>query len=248
MGERTVFIAGQGSFGRLLAGILAPHARVLVHDPAGVEGTPAGAEVVGPEASSRADIVIPAVNLQRLADALADLGPRLREGALVADVTSLKVEPVDLMRRLLPQRVQILGTHPLFGPRSVEERGLRGQRVALCPVRIDDDTYASIRSLLGDGLGLTLVETTPEEHDRQMALVQALTHLVGHAAAELALDDLPLGTLAYQRLRELAANISMDSPELFDAIQTRNPYAGAVRARFVDAVQRVRRRAGDGIE
>lgn len=248
MGERTVFIAGQGSFGRLLAAVLAPHARVLVHDPAGSGASPAGVEVVGPEASANADIVIPAVNLQRLAGALADLAPRLREGSLVADVTSLKVEPVDMMQRLLPRRAQILGTHPLFGPRSVEERGLAGQRVALCPVRIDTETYASVRSFLGDRLGLTLVETTPDEHDRQMALVQALTHLVGHAAAELALDDLPLGTLAYQRLRELATNISQDSPELFDAIQTRNPYAGAVRARFVDAVDRVRRRAGDRID
>ncbi|MEM7755124.1 MAG: prephenate dehydrogenase [Planctomycetota bacterium] len=240
-----VGVIGLGQFGRLLAESLAPHAEVVAHDARLIDAPPRGVALVGLDDVARSDVVVPAVNLQHLGEVLDAVGPVLGEGALVADVTSVKVEPIGLMNDRLPNHAQILGTHPLFGPQSVAEKGLAGQRLAVCRVRIDDAVYAAVERVLSGALGLDVIETTADEHDRQMALVQALTHLVGHAAAELDLADLPLGTLAYRRLRQLAQNISGDSEELFDAIQGRNPYAAGVRARFVEAVDRVRRRAGD---
>jgi len=244
IGFDSISVIGQGQFGRLLAEHLAQHLDVRVHDASPATHPAPGTTPVSLEDAARADVVVPAVNVQHLGEVLDALAPLVSDDALIADVTSVKVEPVSLMLDRLPN-ARVLGTHPLFGPQSVAEMGLRGQRLALCPVRIDDETYASVRAFLGGTLGLELIETTPEDHDRQMALVQALTHLVGHAAAELDLDDLALGTLAYRRLRQLATNISGDSEELFDAIQGRNPYAADIRARFVEAVERVRRRAGD---
>ena len=241
-----VGVIGLGQFGRLLAESLAPHVDVVVHDARADGDAPAGTTRVGIEDAGRSDVVVPAVNLQHLPEVFDAVAPTLGDGALVADVTSVKVEPIRLMRERLPERVGLLGTHPLFGPQSVAEQGLSGQRLAVCRVRIDDERFAAVERVLAGTLGLELIDTTPDEHDRQMALVQALTHLVGHAAAELDLADLELGTLAYRRLRQLARNIGGDSEELFEAIQGANPYAAEVRARFVEAVERVRRRAGDG--
>jgi len=244
---RSVLVIGCGRFGRLLCGHLAEHAEVVVCDAREIAEAPAGVRVGSIADAGWVDAVIPAVNVQAFEGVLRAIGPLVRAGTLVADVSSVKVEPLAMMERLLPGGVELLGTHPLFGPQSVAEKGLRGQRIAMCPVRVGAARSAWVRGFLAGTLGLEVIEVRPDEHDRQMALVQVLTHLVGHAAAELELADLPLGTLAYRRLRQLATNIAGDSDELFDAIQSRNPYAAGTRARFVAAVERVRRRAGDEI-
>ena len=240
-----VSIIGHGNFGRLLAVHLAPHAEVVVHDAAPIQNLVPGTRSVELTEAASAETVILAVNVQHLEAVLGAIAPTLSRNALVADVCSVKVEPIEAMLRILPEHARILGTHPLFGPQSVAEKGLPDQRLAICPVRIDEEQQRRTIAFLRDTLRLDVIETSPEEHDRQMSLVQALTHLVGHAAAELRLEDLPLGTLAYRRLRQLAMNISGDSEELFDAIQSRNRFAAEIRARFVDAVENVRRRAGD---
>ena len=38
------------------------------------------------------------------------------------------------MSKILPEKVEIIGTHPLFGPQS-GRAGIAGMRVAFCPVR-----------------------------------------------------------------------------------------------------------------
>lgn len=239
-----VGVIGLGAFGRLAATALAADCEVLGFDPDPPAQLP-GARITDLNAVCDADAVVLAVNLQHLPSACDAIAPKLKSQSLVADVTSVKLRPVDRMRASLPEHVEILGTHPLFGPQSVAERGLRGLSVALCPVRMSDATMARVRALLEGRLGLRLIETTPDEHDRQMAHVQALTHLVGHAAASLGVEELPLATIAYDRLRQLALNISGDSDELFETIQAANPYAADVRRRFVEAIEQVRRRAGD---
>jgi hypothetical protein len=74
------------------------------------------------------------------------------------------------------QSVHIVPTHPLFGPQSVARDGLAGRQLVICPARGDQHLKVAA---LGEELGLRVQITTAEEHDREMAYVQALTHLVG---------------------------------------------------------------------
>ena len=238
----SIGILGLGAFGRLASANLAQHADIVAHDPR-TPGEPPVPLVSLDEVASR-DVVILAVPVPALDDALRSVAPHLKKDALVCDVCSVKLAPVERMLALLPDHARILGTHPLFGPQTAIERGsISGQTIALCPVRIDDDTLARARSFLADSLGLDVVVTTPDEHDRQMALVQVITHLVGHAASEMNLPDSPLSTLAYQRLMQMKRNTEQDAPELFAAIQTLNPYARQARNDFLDAMRRVIERA-----
>ena len=48
------------------------------------------------------------------------------------DFTSIKVGPVEAMRKFAPKDVEILGTHPMFGPTIPT---IRGQTVILVPVK-----------------------------------------------------------------------------------------------------------------
>lgn len=245
--QPSVSLIGLGAFGRLAAESLGPHADVVAHDP---DPHPDPAEgpvpLVGLDEACARPTVVLAVPVQALATVLDAVAPRLGPDTMVCDVCSVKVGPCRLMDRRVPAGCHVVGLHPLFGPQTARERGtIAGQRIAVCPVRVPADRAAGLRSFLADRLALQVVETTPDEHDRQMATVQVLTHLVGHAAVEMDLPELPLATVAYQRLLQMKRNTERDSPELFAAIQTHNPYADAARRRFIQAMGAVIARAED---
>ena len=64
--------------------------------------------------------------------ALAQVGPYLRPGALLMDVCSVKMAPVEWMLAAAPADVEVLGIHPLLGPAS-SRAGILGSTVVLFP-------------------------------------------------------------------------------------------------------------------
>ncbi|MEL7474349.1 MAG: hypothetical protein AAGK04_13605 [Planctomycetota bacterium] len=92
------------------------------------------------------------------------------------------------------------------------------------------------RRFLERRLGLHAIEVGADEHDRQMAMVQVVTHLIGRTASAMELPDLPLATLAYTRLLQLKRNTESDSQELFDTIQHWNPHAESARRALREAI------------
>lgn len=241
-------IVGYGAFGRLAAGELGRHTRIVVHDPALARGPIAEeVEAVSLERVAEAGVVVLAVPVQAIRSVCRALAPVLESVAgrkLVADVASVKAGPIRWMVEELPAGVEILGTHPLFGPQTARERGtIVGEPIAVCPVRVGGDTFERARRVLAGALGLRVVEMDAEEHDRQMGYVQAVTHLVSHAVRDLGLPAFEASTQAYRRLLQMRENTASDSAELFDAIQRLNPHAGAARSRFLEAVLRVVERA-----
>lgn len=235
----TVALIGLGAFGRLAAETLRHHTEVLVHDPntddAAVRGL--GVNPVTIEDAAHAEAVILCVPVQVIPVVCVTIAPLMREHSLVCDVGSVKLRPIEWMLSTLPKHTQVLGMHPLFGPQTAKELGkLDGEPIVLCRARVDDDVYARVRAFLDDKLRLKILEMTADEHDQQMAFVQGLTHLIGRAACEMRLPDLPASTLAYRRLLQLKHNTECDAPELFEAIQKLNPYAKNARQAFVNAL------------
>lgn len=224
-------IIGFGAFGRLMARHLAPHAALVAHDPAWPAGSAdAGAVRRGTLAEAAAcDIVILAVPVSRIAAVAAAIAPHLCAGALVLDVGSVKVEPAAALLRALPAHVDILATHPLFGPESARD-GLAGHKIVLCPLR--GRRLAPVARFLRRALGLEVIVTTPDQHDRELATVQGLTHLVARLMAGMGPLPTRLTTRSFDRLVEALALVAGDAPEVFDAILRGNPHAAAVRERF----------------
>ena len=132
---------------------------------------------------------------------------------MVVDTCSVKQYPIDCMLSRLPDEVQILGTHPLFGPDSGKE-GIGGMKIAVCPVRIDSANYDCIRDFL-QGLGLEVIETTPREHDRRLARTQAIFHLISQALKELDWRGQRLSTPGPDAFYRLAETVQNDTSELF---------------------------------
>ncbi|MEM7462255.1 MAG: prephenate dehydrogenase, partial [Pseudomonadota bacterium] len=167
---KSIGILGFGAFGRLVAEYLHPYFEITVSDPQILPGDHLehGMHVGSPADVAKADLVILAVPIEVLASSIRELRPHLRPGAIVADVTSVKVEPVKVMKELLPADVEIVGTHPLFGPQSSFD-GIVDRKIAICPVR--GSSARRIAAFLRYVLKLKVYITTPEEHDKEAAVV-----------------------------------------------------------------------------
>ena len=92
---------------------------------------------------------------------LKQIAPLLKPGAIVADVCSVKVYPARWMQELLPPSVEILATHPMFGPDSAA-KSVAGYKIVLCPERIAPERYRKIKRWL-ENKGVVTIETTPAE-------------------------------------------------------------------------------------
>ena len=226
-------IIGFGQFGQFMAQHLAPFFDVTVCDNADrqTEAANIGVEWSAFEITSNKKIVIFAVPLNSFAEVLKRAAPHLKSDALCFDVCSVKMKPIELMLDFLPQNVEIIGTHPLFGPQSGRE-SIEGLRIALCSVRTTRSE--EIKQFLADELKLKVFEKTPEEHDREMAHVQALTHFVARALDELHVAESELATVSYEELMRAARLVSEDSWELFQTIQQGNPFADTKRKAFIE--------------
>ncbi|WP_407523011.1 prephenate dehydrogenase/arogenate dehydrogenase family protein [Methylobacterium oryzisoli] len=222
-------IVGFGAFGRLAARHLAGFFRVLAYDPEPVVRSEPGVVLTDLAGAAACPVVILAVPVGRLRETVEAVAPHLRPGALVLDVGSVKMEPARIMAEGLPPCVDVVATHPLFGPHSARN-GIAGLKIAVCPLRGRSSRRAA--AFLRRALGLDVILTTPEAHDREAALAQGLTHLIARVLVRM--EPLPdrITTRSFDLIREAIGLVRHDAPEVFDAITRTNPYAAEVRRSF----------------
>jgi prephenate dehydrogenase len=228
----SICIVGFGAFGKLIAAQLHAYFPIVVIDPAvhRIDEDFQGRVVIGAIADiSRCDLVILAVPVSDFTSVIKSLKGQLRHGSIVVDVGSVKVGPAKIMQRELPPYVEIVGTHPLFGPQSARD-GIKGRKIALC--RIRGRATSRIAAFLRRFLGLKVFFTTPEEHDKEAAIVQGITHLI--AKVMVRMEPLPtrLTTASFDLLVQATELVRYDAPSVFHAIERANPYASEVRERF----------------
>lgn len=228
----TIGLMGFGAFGALVAHHLHKHFRVFAYDPdrRAVRGPlPQTATLTDIATVARCDIVVLAVPISQFRSAVSSIRPHLRPGALVLDVGSIKAEPSRVMQAGLPEFVEIICTHPLFGPQSARH-GIAGLKIAVCPIR--GTRWLRVAAFLRHVLGLKVFVTTPDEHDRDMAVVQGLTHLIAKVLDGMRPLPTSMTTRSFDLLVQASEMVRFDPPELFVAIEAANPYASAVRERF----------------
>src|SRR5574338_218617 len=191
------------------------------------------------DAASVADVVVVSVPIDATDAVIREIGPRVREDALLMDVTSIKDAPVNAM--LASTRASVVGTHPMFGPNV---HSLQGQRVVVCRAR--GDAWGDWVTRMLQARGLTVQETTPAHHDRMMSVVQVLTHFQTQV---LGLTLARLGTSLEETLRFTSPAYLMElyvtarhfdqSPDLYGPIEMRNPATGEVTSAFTAAAAEV---------
>jgi prephenate dehydrogenase len=180
------------------------------------------------------DLVLLCVPAQAVAEVLAKLAPLIAADAIVADICSVKVRPLEEMTALHPGPV--VGTHPLFGPCPPEGEPLR---VAVCPGRgagtggaaqaasRDEQACRAVEQWLSR-LGFAPFRATAEEHDRAMAYVQGLNFVstVAYLAAQNSHEDFDrFLTPSFKRRLGAAKKLILEDAGLFRLIFEANPFS-----------------------
>ena len=237
MPARTLGIIGFGAFGQLAAQHLRAHFNVMVYDPADhleAKARGLGVAFLPMTLVAQCETVIIAAPISCFEQVTRDLAKVCRPGALVIDVGSVKVRTAEIMERLLPDTVDVVATHPLFGPQSAVD-GIAGLKIALCPLR--GRRHTRLAAFLRQSLGLNVVVTTPAAHDREAATVQGLTHLIAKVLHRMGPLPSRMTTKSFDLLTQAVSMVQSDAPEVFDAIEKENPYSREVREQFFALAQ-----------
>lgn len=153
------------------------------------------------------DVVILSTSILSLEQVLGGLPiQRLRRNTLFVDVLSVKEFPKRLLLARLPPQVDILCTHPMFGPDSGKGSwaglNLMYERVRVGRGEQRAHRVDTLLKFFSDE-GCTMVEMPCEEHDRQAASTQFITHTVGRMLGEMGLEPTPIDTRGYRSLLSL---------------------------------------------
>lgn len=197
----------------------------------------------------RSDIVLVSVTIEKTVEVIRQVAPLMRPGSLIMDVTSIKSEPVRAMKAYAPVGVEALGTHPMFGPSMPS---MRGQTIILTPVEERTGQWLNEISSLFQSDGAHVEVLGPEEHDRIMAVVQALTHFayigIGSTLKALQFDvenSRRFMSPVYEIMIDFVGRILDQNPELYASIQS-NPQAASVRQTFLSQCMRLCEKADCG--
>ncbi len=225
-----VGVYGLGRFGAFWAEILAGRYEVLAYSRNPARKTPGGVKRVDADEIFSCDAVFLCVAISAMEEVVAGIAPRLRPGTTVFDTCSVKIHPVKVMDALLPANVNIIGTHPMFGPDS-GKNGIEGFPLAFCPVRGTDDS----RDFWFDEfshMGLHVLRLSADEHDREAAYTQGVTHFMGRVLDDLKLKPSAIATKGYEKLLEIVEQTCNDPFQLFIDLQRYNPYTEQMRERL----------------
>lgn len=227
-------ILGLGRFGRFAANLLKRDFAVCAYDPSRGRA-PAGIRRGSLAEAAGKPVVLLCVPISAMEAICRQIAVLLVPGQLVIDTCSVKEKPLEIMMGFLPKEVEVLGTHPLFGPDSAKA-GIRGQRIALCQGRCR--RIGKIKKYL-QGLGLRVIVTSAACHDREMAGTQALFHFLARGVAGLGIKPGALTTPGPAKLFHDFEDVQNDSLQLFRDLERGNRFAGPVRRRVIRNLCRI---------
>ena len=214
-----------------------------------------------PEAVREADLVVLATPAGSFEPLVKECASSFKLGAILTDVGSVKGALVGRIGALLPPHVVYLPAHPLAGR---ERSGIDassatlfdGCRCLITPGHRNNQIGRpdALKRLTGlwEKIGATVTTLDPFEHDRYLALVSHLPHLVAYALVNCAMDaakEAP-GLLGFSAggFRDFT-RIAASSPEMWRDIclENRAEILSAL-ARYQSVLERYRRliEAGDG--
>lgn len=191
------------------------------------------------EQAAKADFIVIAVPVRAIKEIVIKIKDLVKPGQLIMDVASVKYIPTQILDEYIPQNVDIVGLHPLFGPQS-GKISINGHNIALVNVR--GERNAEVFKFLSNRLGLNVIECSAEQHDQQMAYVQGLTHMIAKVFQMMDIPEINQETKTFSLLRQMVDTIKSDSDELFKAIQTDNPYVDNTKKLFFNSVKELEKK------
>ncbi|MBU8849618.1 MAG: bifunctional chorismate mutase/prephenate dehydrogenase [Desulfobacterales bacterium] len=135
------------------------------------------------------------VPIEKTCDIIEQIAPFLEPETILADLTSIKAEPLEKMLESHPGPVT--GLHPLFGPTT---GSLDKQIIVITPGRDSDHCQWLVEQLTL--WGAVIVQSSAKRHDEIMGIVQALRHFATFS----------FGQFLYEKHARIESTLEFSSP------------------------------------
>ena len=147
-----------------------------------------------PELAAQCDMVIVASPVCAFQTLFAQIAQTLQAGTIVTDLGSTKGQVCRWARKLLPKGVRFVGSHPMAGG---EQQGIdyaradlfEGACCILTPTAGTDPTALATVREFWQKLGMRVTEMSPAAHDRALAGISHLPHVLASALVNASNTD-----------------------------------------------------------
>ena len=170
-----------------------------------------------------ADLVMLCVPAAVLGQVVQSLTPHMPQGCVLADITSVKTRPLEIMEKYWAGPV--VGTHPLFGPNPAPESELP---VSITPGSQAKEGHIRMVEELFLPWGCRVFRATAAQHDEAMAAIQGLnfiSSLAYFATLAQRQELLPFLTPSFRRRQEAAKKLLTEDAALFGGLFEANPFS-----------------------
>ena len=227
-------IIGFGRFGKILAEILSTQNEIYIHDSNESKGDYQNLSLLE---IIKCEILFIAVPIREFKNVIKSLQKFNLQNITIVDVCSVKLHAVQVMEEYLPKNAGIIATHPMFGPDSYSP--FRELKMVMHPVRDIHNQYDKLKHTF-ESKSISIVEMTPEAHDKDAAMSQGITHFIGRVLSESGISSTKINTLGFNELLGVIEQTCNDSWDLFKDLQNYNPYTIEMVKKLEEGINMVR--------
>ena len=165
----------------------------------------------------KTDYVVLCTPTRRTPEIIRLIAKEMPKGTYLIEISSEKSKVVSSLSKM-PAKINPICIHPMFGPGI---RTIRGQNIISVPIR-DAKKELTVAKALFEGANFVTIDAA--EHDKKIALILGLTHLLNLVFANIVSKDEKIlltekmsGT-TFRVQKTLAESIMTESPELIETI------------------------------
>ena len=236
---KILIVGGTGGMGRLLGRFLALQGATVKLAGRQIDKTRMAAKEIEVDSGtildvSSSDMIILSVPMRESLRVAAEMVSLMREGCLLLDLGSVKTGISDKICEKIPESIEYVSLHPLFGP-SIDH--LHDQSFIVVPYTAGQQ-WAKLARVLQTG-GAKLVTMSASQHDKAMAYAQGLHHFA-LISLGITLDGLG-GEPRPHSLDDTEKRIValLESWDTIVGIQELNPFVPEVRKKFLETSTRL---------
>ncbi len=209
------------------------------------------------QAVDNADLVVLASPVGTFEQVVREIGPRMKSGAILTDVGSVKGDLVRRIEKMLPRGVAYVPGHPIagkekYGVAEASESLFRGAKCILTPTQKTDARAIETMKSLWAVAGAQVLLMDADTHDRVFAAVSHVPHVAAYAMVN-AVAELNTGTENYIDFSGAGfkdfTRIAASSPEIWRDICLMNgKNIVEILERYEESLDKLKKaiHAGDG--
>lgn len=178
-----------------------------------------------PEPVNNVEVVLFSVPIASFESIVKQYSPYIRTDQTVIEITSVKTNPIMALHKYLKTK-KIIGIHPMFGPGAQD---MANHNFIVTPTNNIENELAEKAKIYIEKHNGKVSIMSPEEHDRLMAIVLGLPHILALISADTLLklgsfeQIEKLGGTTCKMLLMLADSVLTEDPGLYASIQTNIP-------------------------